>query len=131
MNNEDRIVYRQDNKRISPTMGNYDITTLYRNDLMNLNKQNNFYAIYDNNCQSCTGGGNILYIINPLNNKLYYLNTKEGIKIIKYYIDFSLNKSNNNLFNILIINNKKYKTKSIKGLQKIIYLMNKYIKPQL
>lgn len=130
MNDKNIIIYKEGNKNISPVGGKDEISTVYSNDLTNLMNQNESYAIYDKYCESCTGGRNhISEIINPLDNKKNILNTLDGTKIIKYYIDFSLNKSNNTSCEYLIIDGKKYKTKSLEGLKKIIYLMNKYIKP--
>ncbi len=130
MNYNNRIIYKEGNKNISPVGGKYEISTVYSNDLTKLMNQNETYARYDKYCESCTGCRNhISEIINPLDKKKYILNTLDGPKIIKYYIDFSLNKSNNTSCEYLIIDDKKYKTKSLEGLKQIIYLMNKYIKP--
>lgn len=125
------VKYKQDNQYISPKTET-DMTTSSNNDLNQIMIQNDSYSKYDNNCQNCSGGGNnISNIIDPLNNILYDLNTIKGTEIIKYYIYFSLNKINNTSYNFLIIDGKKYETKSLEGLKKIKYLMIKYIKPTI
>jgi hypothetical protein len=132
MNDKHLLIYKEGHKNISPVGGKDEISTVYSNDLTKLINQNESYAKYDNYCESCTGGRNhISEIINPLDNNKYLLNTIDGTKIIKYYIDFSLNKNNNTSYKCLIIDGKEYKTKSVEGLKKIIYLMNKYIKPTI